>query len=65
MQWVAAIILVCAALAILLVALPAMGITVPAFVVQIIWIVVVAFFAIAAIGLLIKLWQSWGGPPPP
>ncbi len=64
MQWVVAVILVCAAVAILLIALPAMGITIPPVFIQIIWILIIAFFAIAAIGLLMRLWNGWGGGPP-
>ncbi len=65
MQWVVAIILVAAAFAILYVALPAMGIALPAWFMQIMLIVLIAFVAIAAIGFLVKLWQGWGGPPTP
>jgi len=65
MQWVVAIIVIAAAVAILLIALPAMGIALPSWFIQIVWVVVIAFVAIAAIGLLIKMWSSWGGGGPP
>ncbi len=64
MQWVIAVIIVAAAVAILFVALPAMGIVIPQWVVSIFWIVLIAFVAVAAIGLLMKLWSSWGGGGP-
>ncbi len=63
MQWVVAVIVICAALAILMVVLPAMGIVVPSVFMQILWILVIAFVAIAAIGLLVKLWSGWGSGP--
>src|SRR3990167_3198169 len=63
MQWVVAVILIAAAVAIVLIALPAMGIPLPSWAVDIFWVVVIAFVAIAAIGLLVKLWKGWGGSP--
>ena len=65
MQWLIAIIIAAATVAIVLVALPAMGIIVPAWAINIFWIFMIACVAIIAIGLLVKLWQSWGGPPGP
>ena len=65
MQWIVVIICIAGAIAILMIALPAMGINVPAFVIQIFWVVAICLFAIGAIGLIYKVWSSWGGPPGP
>lgn len=65
MQWVVAVILICAAIAIMIVVIPAMGIVIPSWVMQVIWILIIAFVAVAAIGILVKLWSGWGGPPCP
>ncbi len=61
-QWIIAIIILLAAVAILYVAVPAMGIAIPPWAIQIFWILVIAFVAIAAIRLLIGMWS---GPPGP
>lgn len=67
-QWIVAIIVVCAAVAILWIATSAMGILVPAWAVSMGWVVIIAVVAIAAIGFLVAVWNSWfggGGPPSP
>ena len=63
MQWIIAVIVLAAAFAIMLIALPAMGITIPAWAMSMFWVVVIAFVAICAIGLLVMMWNNWGGGP--
>ncbi len=65
MQWVVAIIVIAAAIAIMYVALPAMGIAIPGWFKDIAVIVFIAIVAIIAIGLLVKFFYSWGDGPPP
>jgi len=61
MQWVIAVIIIAGAIAILLIALPAMGISVPSWAMQIFWVVVIVAVAIVALRFLVYLWNSWGG----
>jgi hypothetical protein len=60
-QWIIAIILTAAAVAIMMIALPQMGIAIPAWAINIVWIVIIAFFAIGAIRVL---FGAGGGPGP-
>jgi hypothetical protein len=52
------LIIIAACFGIVLVALPAMGVVIPGWVITIFWILVVAFVAIAAIKLLMKMGGS-------
>ncbi len=53
-----AVILIGAAIAICMVALPAMGIAIPTAIVNILWIVLIAAVAILAIIFLYKWWNT-------
>jgi hypothetical protein len=60
MQWIVAIIIVAAAVGILLVVIPVLGFSIPGWVIQIAWILLVAVIAVGAIRFLMYLWGSWG-----
>lgn len=62
-QWVMAIILVAAAVAILMIALPAMGISVPGWAINMMWVIIIAVCAMAAIRVIASMFG--GGPPSP
>lgn len=51
-------VILAAMIAVALVALPAMGIAIPAFVIQIGWILVIAFIAVAALKFLLGMRSS-------
>lgn len=55
-HWIVLIIIVCAVLGIMFVALKEFGIAIPGFVIRIFWIVVAAVLAIAAIKLILSMW---------
>lgn len=59
-QVIIGVIIIAALIAVVYVALPAMGIAIPAWVVTMCWILAVAFVAILVINLLFGM---WGGPP--
>ena len=63
-QWIVAIIIFAAVVAVMYVVLPLLGLTIPGWIIQIFWICVIAAVAIAAIGFLVSLWKNWGGGPP-
>ena len=62
LQWIIAIIIVAAAVGIMMIALPQMGVAVPGWAMNMLWIVIVASCAIAAIRFL---FGAGGGPPGP
>jgi len=62
-QWIMAIILAAAAVAILMIALPAMGIAVPGWAMNMLWVIVIAICAMAAIRVLSSMFGG-GGPSP-
>ncbi len=55
-HWVVLIIIICAVVGIMFVALREFGVTIPDFVVKIFWIVIAAVLAIAAIKLILSMW---------
>jgi len=62
LQWITAIIIACGAVAILQIALPQMGVTIPIWIINILWVIVIVFIAVGAIRLLATLFS---GPGPP
>ena len=62
-QWIMAIILAAAAIAILMIALPAMGIAIPGWAINMMWVIVIAICAMAAIRVIASMFG--GGPPSP
>ena len=60
-QWIMAIILAAAAIAILMIALPAMGIAIPGWAMNMLWVIVIAICAMAAIRVIASMFG--GGPP--
>ena len=63
MQWAIAVILLGACVAIVLIALPAMGIVIPSWAMNIFWVLIIAIVAVGAIGVLVRIWNGWGGSP--
>jgi hypothetical protein len=62
MQWIITVIIFAAAIAILMVVLPLLGFSIPAWAMTIFWILVVAVVAVVAIRFLVALWNNWGNP---
>ncbi len=54
-QWIMAVILAAAAIAILMIALPAMGIAVPGWAISMMWVIVIAVCAMAAIRVIASM----------
>lgn len=65
-QWALAIVCLGGFIAIVYIALRAMGIPLPSWVTEMGWVLLIVLAAAAVIGLIAKVWSSWGsGPPTP
>ena len=65
LQWVAAIIVIAGIIAILFIAVHALGFMIPPWLIDMAIVVAVVTVALIALGLVATVWSSWFGPPPP